>query len=71
MIERLESLVRRHRQIQEEMARPDVVTDPQQLARLGRELRGLDPLVHAYEGYEAAERELREARDLLRKESDP
>ena len=71
MIERLESLVRRHRQVLEEMARPEVITDSQQLARLGRELRGLDPLVHAYEGYVAAERQLREARDLLRKESDP
>src|SRR5207253_8363580 len=71
VIDHLESVVRRHREIQEEMARPEVVRDPQQLARLGRELRGLDPLVRAYEGYQAAEQQLREARDLLRKESDP
>jgi peptide chain release factor 1 len=71
VIDRLESVVRRHREIQEEMARPEVVTDPQQLARLGRELRALNPLVHVYEGYKAAERELQEARDLLRRENDP
>src|SRR5207249_6755085 len=71
MIDRLESVVRRHREAQEEMARPDVVTDPQKLATLGRELRSLDQLVRVYEGYQGAERELQEARDLLRKEGDP
>jgi peptide chain release factor 1 len=70
MIDRLDSVVRRHREIQEEMARPEVVTDQQQLARLGRELRSLDQLVRVYEDYQAAERELRDARELLRKESD-
>jgi peptide chain release factor 1 len=70
VIDRLESIVRRHREIQEEMAWPDVVTDPQQLARLGRELRSLDQLVRVYESYQAAEREQREARELQRKEGD-
>jgi peptide chain release factor 1 len=71
MIDRLDSVVRRHRQIQEEMSRPEVVTDSQQLAKLGRELRSLDQLAHVYEDYQAAERDLREARDLVRKENDP
>src|SRR5437879_9901082 len=71
MIDRLESVVRRHREVQEELARPEVVTDPQQLAKLGRELRSLDQLVRVYEGYQGAERDLQEARDLLRREGDP
>jgi peptide chain release factor 1 len=71
MIDRLDSVVRRHRQIQEEMARPEVVTDSQQLAKLGRELRSLDRLAHVYESYQAAERDLNEVRDLVRKEDDP
>jgi peptide chain release factor 1 len=71
MIDRLDSVVRRHRQIQEEMSRPEVVTDSQQLAKLGRELRSLGQLAQVYEDYQAAERQLREARDLVRKEDDP
>src|ERR1700730_9159540 len=71
MIDRLDSVVRRHRQILEEMARPEVVTDSQQLAKLGRELRSLDRLAHVYESDQAAERDLNEVRDLVRKEDDP
>jgi peptide chain release factor 1 len=71
MIDRLDSVVRRHRQLQEEMARPEVVTDSQQLARLGRELRSLDRLAQVYERYQAAQRDLYEVRDLVRKEDDP
>ncbi len=71
MIGRLEALVRRYRQIQEEMARPEVVTDPQQLASLGRELRGLEDLVQAYEQYRVTQAQLEEARELLRSEKDP
>jgi peptide chain release factor 1 len=70
MIDRLDSVVRRHRQVQEDMSRPEVVTDSQQLAKLGRELRSLDQLARVYEDYQAAERDLREARDLVRKEND-
>src|SRR2546430_375462 len=53
------------------MARPEVVTDSQQLAKLGRELCSLDQLVRVYEGYQGAERDLREARDLIRREGGP
>ena len=70
MIDRLESLVRRYRQIQEEMARPDVVTDHERMAALGRELRGLEDLVSVYEQYRATQAQLEEARELLRAEKD-
>lgn len=71
MIERLERMVQRHGEVQREMSRPEVLSDPRQLARLGRELRGLDELVDVYRRYQDAERELREARELLRREADP
>src|SRR5213596_2555927 len=41
MIDRLESVVRRHREIQEQMARQEVVTDPQRLAALEEQLKVL------------------------------
>ena len=71
MIDRLESMARRYRQLQEEMARPQVVSDPQRLANLGRELRGLEDLVRTYDAYREAGRQVEEARSLLRQEKDP
>jgi protein subunit release factor A len=49
MIERLEAVARRYGEIQEDMARPEVLSDPSRLASLGRELRGLEDLVRAYD----------------------
>jgi len=71
VIDRLESTARRYRQLQEEMARPQVVSDPQRLAALGRELRGLDDLVRTYDAYREARHQVEEARGLLRQEKDP
>jgi peptide chain release factor 1 len=71
MIDRLEAIVQRHGELQEQMASPDVVSEPHRLAALGRELRGLDELVQAYSEYRDAQRQAEEARDLLRQEKDP
>ncbi|HZV48589.1 MAG TPA: peptide chain release factor 1 [Candidatus Dormibacteraeota bacterium] len=71
MIARLESLVGRYRDLQEEMAKPEVISDPGRLATLGRELHELEELVRVYDDYRRAQRELEEARDLLRQERDP
>jgi peptide chain release factor 1 len=70
VIERLERVVRRNRELQEQMTRPEVLSEPQRLAELGRELRGLEDLVQAYEEYRGASRQLEEARDMLRQERD-
>ena len=71
MIDRIEALVRRYRHIQEDLARPEVVSDPQKLAELGREMRGLQDLVAAYEEFQAVQRQLEDARAVLRTEKDP
>jgi peptide chain release factor 1 len=70
LIDRLEAIVQRYRKIQEELARPEVVSDHQKLAALGRELRSLEPLVDTYGRYREAQRELTEAREMLRGEKD-
>jgi peptide chain release factor 1 len=71
VIDRLESLVSRYRDLQEEIAKPEVIADPGRLAVLGRELHGLEELVRVHDDYRQAQRELEEARDLLRQERDP
>jgi peptide chain release factor 1 len=71
VIDRLEAVARRYQDLEQEMAEPEVVSDPQRLAALGRELRGLEDLVRAYTGYREARTQLDEARELLRQERDP
>ncbi|MDQ6899923.1 MAG: peptide chain release factor 1 [Candidatus Dormibacteraeota bacterium] len=70
MIDRLELQVKRHAEIQAEMAKSEVVTDSQQLGRLGRELRQLDETVETYRAYQTAEQQLSEAREMLAAERD-
>ncbi|PZR71105.1 MAG: peptide chain release factor 1 [Candidatus Dormiibacter spiritus] len=70
MIDRLEMQVKRHEEVQAEMAKPDVVTDSQQLGRLGRELRQLDETVDTYRAYQQAEEQVKEAREMLGAERD-
>ena len=70
MIERLEAVARRYRELQEQISRPEVVSDPPRLAAMGRELRSLEELVHAYDGYREAQSQVEDARELLRQEKD-
>ncbi len=70
MIDRLESIARRYREIEQEMARPEVAIDHEQLTRLAREQRSMREIVEAYDGYKRAQHELDSARELLRHEKD-
>ena len=70
MIDRLESIARRYREIEQEMARPEVATDHEQVTRLAREQRSLREIVEAYDGYRHARNEVDSARELLRHEKD-
>jgi peptide chain release factor 1 len=71
MIDRLESIAKRYREIEQEMARPEVAIDHEQLTRLAREQRSMREIVEAYDRYKRAQHELDSARDLLRHEKDP
>ena len=71
MIDRLEAIARRYREIDSEMARPEVATDHEQLTKLAREQRGLREIVTAYEQYRTAQHDLESARELLHQEKDP
>ena len=71
MIDRLESIARRYRDIENEMARPEVATDHEKLTRLAREQRSMRDIVEAYDAYRHARNEMESARELLRHEKDP
>jgi len=71
MIDRLEAIARRYREIEEEMARPEVATDHEKLTKLAREQRTLREIVVAYDAYRKARKEMDSAREMLRHEKDP
>jgi peptide chain release factor 1 len=70
MIDRLEAIARRYREIENEMARPEVASDHEKVTRLAREQRTLRDTVEAYDAYRKARQEMESAREMLRHEKD-
>ena len=70
MIDRLEAIAKRYREIDSEMARPDVATDHEKLTRLAREQRSMREIVAAYDAFRRARSEVESARELVRHEKD-
>jgi len=71
VIDRLEAVARRYREIDSEMARPEVAIDHAQLTKLAREQRSLREIVEAYESYRRTRDEMQSAHEMLRHEKDP
>src|SRR3982075_4291182 len=71
MIDRLEGIARRYKEIEAEMARPEVASDHAQLTKLAREQRALRDTVQTYDAYKRARQEFESARELQKHEKDP
>ncbi|TMF75254.1 MAG: peptide chain release factor 1 [Chloroflexi bacterium] len=70
MIDRLEAIARRYREIEQELGRPEVASDHEKVTRLAREQRSLREIVEAYDAYRRARTEMESAREMLRHEKD-
>jgi peptide chain release factor 1 len=70
VIDRLEAIARRYREIEAEMGRPEVAVDHAQLTKLAREQRAIRDIVETYNAYKAARHELESARAMLKQEKD-
>ncbi|HEV7199386.1 MAG TPA: PCRF domain-containing protein, partial [Candidatus Limnocylindria bacterium] len=70
MTDQLDELVARHQELTDLMSRPETATVPGQLAKYGKELARLDPIVAALREHEANARSLTSARGLL-EDGDP
>src|SRR5690242_19433517 len=70
MIDRLDAIAKRHREIENEMARPDVASDHEKLTKLAREQRSMREIFDAYEAYKRTKHEMESAREMLRHEKD-
>ncbi|MEM1125421.1 MAG: peptide chain release factor 1 [Bacteroidota bacterium] len=67
----LAEIKRRLQEVTAEMSKPEVATNPAQMADLGREHRALTPVVKAIEGYEAMVEEAEGLREMIREDDDP
>ena len=70
VIDRLEAIARRYRDIEAEMARPEGSADHERLTKLAREQRSLREIVDAYDAYRRARHEMDSAHEMLRHEKD-
>jgi peptide chain release factor 1 len=71
MFEHLDDLMAELTQLEAESGAVYASGDRRAMARLGRREKELRPVVEAYSAYRSAERQLAEAKDLLKGETDP
>lgn len=70
MIEKLNALAERCRQIEQDLSSPDVVYNPNRLKELNKEYARLRPVIQRYEEYVKFKHELADAREMLNEEKD-
>lgn len=65
MIEKLKLIDDKYRELEAQMASPEIYNDPAAIAKISREQKELSPIVEAYRQYEGYCRTAEEARELL------
>ena len=70
MFEQLESVEARYRNLGEEMARPEVATDPSRVRELSKEYRDLEEIVATYRAYTQVCEDLTDANDIINTSDD-
>jgi peptide chain release factor 1 len=64
-IEKLESLARRFREVEALLCTPDVLSDVSRARKLNEERAHIEPLIHAFEQHQKAEKDLAGSREML------
>jgi peptide chain release factor 1 len=65
MWDRLEQIDRHYQELSQQMARPEIATDPKQLQTLAREKASIEDLVTKYRQYKATSKELEKTKAML------
>lgn len=68
VLDKLAELERRFEDVERALTDPEIVTDPERLAQLGRERAELEEIVTVYRQLKDVDRQLREAEELLESE---
>jgi len=70
MLEQLEKIENRYRELEKQMARPDIATDLNRLQTLAQERASIEDIVKGYRKYRDAEKSLEETRAMLNDDLD-
>ena len=70
MWDKSEQIEKRYQELEEQIAMPDVASDPKQLQKLAQERAGIESVVTKYREYKATAKSLEETRVMLKNESD-
>ena len=70
LFEQLEGVEARYRDLGEEMARPEVATDPSRVRDLGKEYRDLEEIVATYRAYAQVREDLADVHDIISTSAD-
>ena len=65
MCDKLEQIEKRYQELSEQLAKPEIVSDAQQLQKLAQEKAGIEDLVKGYHEYRATARSLEDTRAML------
>jgi peptide chain release factor 1 len=71
MWEKLAELAHRYQELQGLLSRPELAQDPDQLRELGKEMASLERVVFPYQEYLAVQRDLEDARSILKDNPEP
>ena len=70
MWEHLDQIEKRYRELNQEMATPEIATDPRKLSGLAQEIARIEDMVTKYREYKEASKSLEETRAMLSDEQD-
>jgi peptide chain release factor 1 len=71
VLSKLEELNRRYEELNAELARPEVIADPQQLKKIAKEQSTLNEIVVAYRALTEVNRQIDDVEEMTRTEEDP
>jgi len=71
MLERLDEIERRHRELLEQQADPEIAVDPTRSRDIAIKLAEIEPVTRAYRSYRQVEKDLEGAREILAESDDP
>ena len=67
---KLEEIAKRFKEIEENLGKPEVVSNPKKFQSLAKEHSELQPIYDAYSNYKRAKKELREAIEIIENSPD-
>jgi peptide chain release factor 1 len=71
LFKRLDEIAKRYQDLAQELTRPEVATDPEELQRIGKAQAELEEVVGRYEEYRSVQSQIREAEEIQADGADP